>query len=82
MLRQSEIKERAKNAGYQVEDEGGNSFTVAESGMHWSTPRESVIFTACDIASIPIVASTKKFERKLLEDIDYYNKNAKKKVKK
>ena len=77
MLRQSEIKERAKIAGYQVEDEGGNSFTVAEPGMHWSTPRDLVIFTACDIASIPIVASTKKFERKLLKDIDYYNKNVK-----
>lgn len=77
MLRASEIMERAKSAGYQVEDEGGNSFTVAEPGMHWSTPRESVIFTACDIASIPIVASTAKFERKLLKDIDYYNENAK-----
>ncbi len=81
MLRQSEIKERAKNAGYQVEDEGGNSFTVAEPHMHWSTPRELVIFTACDVASIPIVSSTRAFERKLLKDIDYHHENAKKKLK-
>lgn len=77
MLRASEIMERSKNAGYQVEDEGGNSFTVAEPHMHWTTPRESVIFTKCEVASIPIVASTAKFKRKLLKDIDYYNENVK-----
>lgn len=77
MLTQKEIKERAINAGYQVEDEGGNSFTVAEPHMHWTTPRESVIFTKSDIASFPIGASTAKFERKLLKDIDYHHENAK-----
>lgn len=78
MVRESEIKERAKNAGYQVEDEGENSFTVNEPNVHWTTPHEFVIFTNCGVASIPMVASSASFERKLLKDIDYYHINIKK----
>lgn len=78
MLRGSEIKERARNAGYRVEDEGVNSFTVNEPHMHWTTAPEFVAFAKCGVAAVPIVSSSASFERKLLKDIDFYHMNTKK----
>lgn len=71
MMRESEIKERARNAGYLVEDEG-DSFTV------WTSPYKFVVFIECGVDSIPFAASSASFERSLLEDIDYFHMNAKK----
>lgn len=75
MLRQKEIKERAIKAGYQVEDEGGKTYTVAEPHTHLTTLPESVIFTKGGVVSVPIGASSVTFKRKLLKDIDYYQEN-------
>lgn len=78
MIRENEIKERAKNAGYQVEDEGEETFTVAEPHMQGTTPSEFVTFRKYyGLVSIPFVVSTPEFELKLLKDIDYFNENAK-----
>ena len=74
MIRGSEIKERARNAGYQVEDVGEDSFTVNEPNVHWTTAPDFVAFAKCGVTAVPIVSSSASFERKLLKDIDYYHK--------
>lgn len=75
MLREEEIKERALNAGYQVEDDGGNTFTVAEPHLHWTTPHQFVIFTKGGACRYQSRASSLAFKHKLFKDIDYYQEN-------
>lgn len=69
MIRFDELLQRAIDAGFDAKYMGESQISVDEPHSHWSTPHEWVYFDNVGGYAVPFLATSQKFERKVLKDV-------------